>query len=209
MNFRLPSNEAIVAAILERYWDKIINGCAYRFAQSYCLPPEDREELIQQASYELTRVDWRKKFRKNGKYVRETYPNHPPTWTAVELSNFHNPYILTIVKNSCLAVIHKQRCQGQKRSRRHLLSDIRPHVPLDDLEIGVDGQESRTMAKQIAEKARFLLNEAEWEVVSLMFGFDGGDDRSVIEISKEIRQTRKAVQQLLDSALMKVRSAIA
>lgn len=209
MIFRLPTDMEIAQEIITRYQNKGINGAAYKFAQSYRLTPEDREELISQATYKLVKIPWRSKFRsaKNVQFLLGRFPDHPPTWTATELAKMFQGYVFTVIRKAMLDEIRRQRCQGLRGLGLHPVGEIHPMEPLDP-DVGRDGMGDRTVAKLITEKAKTLLSKEEWTVVTLKFGFDGNSSRSIVEISKDAKLPRSQAQNLLDNALAKLRLSV-
>lgn len=218
---RLPVNTAICNAIIERNHDRII-GASFNIGRRYNLLPEDREELISHVHFKLTKVDWRMKFRANLWWVRRNVVHPRANWTPEEVAKVMNGYCYTLIRKSMLDEVRRIKCGGLSGLGLHGLDEIQPHDPygFDDyreklegaepqefetLEPSANGQAHRTEANQVAELARQMLSVDEWICVSFAFGFDGGGTRTPTQVAREAGLARKQTQELLDSAMGKLK----
>lgn len=228
---RLPTNVAICSAIIKRNHDRII-GASFKIGRRYNLLPEDREELVSHVHFKISKVDWRQKFHNNLLWVRINVVHPSANWTPEEIAKVMNGYAYTLIQKSMLDEVRRIKCGGLSGLGLHPIAGLGANsLPLagithhlhndfgfDDyreklegesdfqtLEPGADGQADRTAANQVAELARQMLTAEEWICVSLAFGFDGGDSRTPTQVAREAKLPRKRAQELLDSAMGKLR----
>lgn len=77
-------------------------------------------------------------------------------------------------------------------------------------DLATQSANERTSAKESAERLRLLLTELsprEQHVLSLRFGLDGGDERTLEEIGRSLQLTRERVRQIVAAALDKLNRA--
>lgn len=228
--FLLPSNEGIAAALIERFRN-FITGISYKTGVRYHLSQEDREDLTQHLLFKLAKADWRAIFRRNKLWIKSNTNHRSRLWTVEEtvfvLKNYAKQVLLTaivesvwVARSSGLTGLGIYKVKPSDLPRPYALVSgpqdetgenqfSSPDVlDPDDVSFGRDGQPDRTAAKQIAAIAQELLEPQEWQCLYLQFGFDGGGIRTPTQVAREAKLPRKQTQELLDTAMSKLRERI-
>jgi hypothetical protein len=232
--FVLPPNEAIAAALLVRFKDYII-GASFKMGVRYHLTPEDREDMRHAVYTKILSLDWRSIFRKNKLWIKHNM-NHPSrNWSATDAAFVLKNYACTTIVNTLLWAAYYTKNHGMTglggdgnifsipQSESYSPTENADSVGLIEngecdgtrdghgrpfVEPSSDGQADRTAAKQMCEIAEKILDPQEWECIRLQFGFDGGGNRTLAQVATDAGLPRKTAQQLLDSAMNKLKTHI-
>jgi DNA-directed RNA polymerase sigma subunit (sigma70/sigma32) len=210
--FILPPNREIAVVLINKLQDIII-GTSRKAGVTYRLPPHDLEDMRQAVLVRFLAVDWRSVFRRNTTWLQNIH--HPNRhWTAEECAAVLKGYATQSVPRLELRTAWQLRNSGMTGlGGKEKIDEVPNPDSHDDLqetgkEPSVDGQATRTAAKQMADVARDILDPEEWSCLSLQFGFDGGGSRSVAQIAREAKLPRKRTQELLDSAMEKLKARV-
>lgn len=225
------SNSDTALALIEQFRG-LIDGIAYRMGQRYHLSTEDREDLKAAAIAKLSTIPWHKRWARikrtwkpeiNGKKMPPPSLNNYAISTiqsfmAKELRRIKAFGLSGLSKGPAISEFPWEEDRSHfwpdnpgPKYMGHDMKERWEDTIADDYdsdEPGADGLPDRLAAHQIALLASQVLTWEEQNVVALRFAFDGGPDRTEMQIAKELDISRAKVAILMESAMTKLRRAV-
>lgn len=189
---RRPSrggNQAIASELHSKF-SGLIQAVSFKMGVTYSLAKEDREDLVATVTMKIFAVDW---------------------------GHLHAESGGTSPENYCRSLILNSMRKEVRRIKQNGFRGLESHGPLTEIpqpcddpmpESGVDGLEGRLSASEVAAKAQALLDPAEFMVVEMLFGFDGGGERTIEQTAKELGISRREVSDLSLRSIEKLRSRL-
>jgi len=182
-------NQTICLQLLEKF-SPLIQAISLKMGVTYSLAKEDREDLVAQVTMKIFAVDW---------------------VTLHQESNGRDPsdYCRSLILNSMRKEVRRIKANGFRGLGTMEVGHIpQPEdVELTESEKKQPSEESELehAARDLARKAQAVLTPAQLAVVEMLFGFDGGGERSIEQTAKELGISRREVSELSITAIEALR----
>jgi DNA-directed RNA polymerase specialized sigma24 family protein len=187
---KYPTRNANIALQLIAQFKGLINAISYRMGVRYHLSDEDRQDLVAAVQARIATVRWRKVLIHGHR------------------QNLNN-YTISLIQNTMIKEVRRIKARGLSGlSKGPAITAFPQHDDGPPPDVGADGLPDRVAAREIAERARAVLTPAEWDVLSLLHGFDGGGGRTSQQVARELDLPRSRVENLIESGLQKVRRSM-
>lgn len=185
-----PSRNSDIALQLLEQFSGLIDGISYKMGVRYRLSQEDREDLVSAAKVKLTTIKWRTLLRRGkGKNL--------------------NNYAISVIQTMMAKELRRIKAEGLSGlSKGPTLGMFPQHDDNPQPEQSADGLPDRLAALELAGRAKELLSEREWQVVSLLHGFDGGPSRTPQQVARELDLSSAKVETTLEVAMQKLRRSL-
>jgi DNA-binding CsgD family transcriptional regulator len=198
-----PRSNSDLALQLIGQFKGLIDGISYKMAVRYHLSEQDREDLISSATAKLATIQWHKQWRRARRTWKPTVKGKkmpPPSL---------NNYVVSTIQTWMSKELRRIKAEGLSGlSKGPPIGAFPAHDDTPQLERGMDGLPDKLAAHQIALLATQVLTADEQTVIALRFAFDGGPDRTEMQIARELDMSRAKVANLVESAMAKLRRAV-
>jgi hypothetical protein len=201
---KFPSNQKIASAILSsKYGRAKITGTAISIRRTYGMDQSVQEDLQSRAILHLYRTDWAKVLRSGG-----VYPRNSDRRDLTRLVNRLADYAVILIRNSMIDEARRALSNGLSGLTARAPKEM-PWVSAPEEMVAHPIETERiAMANEAVRLAETILPVREFQAVYLAFGLDGGPERGIPQIARDMGISRPHAAETLASAMEKLKAAV-
>jgi hypothetical protein len=199
---RFPSNQKIASAILaSKFGAAKIAGTAITIRRTYQMDQSVQDDLRSRAVLHLFRTDWHRVLLSGG--IRPRYADRRDLSRLVLILS---DYVVILCRNAQIDECRRALSNGLTGLTARAPKSM-PWVSVPDEMVAHPGDAERAaQAHEIVRLAERVLSVQEFQAIFLAFGLDGGGERSVPQIAREMSIPRPQAADLLAMALAKLKA---